>query len=210
MESPELLSGIFSQWLMAGCDEVRDRLGFVSQLVLTQGVILGLWGSASLFQHSDCCHASSLQPPLQLPARCEHQGPDDPRPSQPRRLCSAQRRQSGLKATDKKWLYLQVSPLLSQSSRTRQAFFLGVFIWVLLTGQEMLVSLLLRACACWSFSYGSEGLASLPRYLVPVVSSRRVDLCPLCRSIVGSEASIICAWSAVSQVVLSPPSPDQN
>lgn len=33
--NPKLLSGIFSQWLMAVCDEARDRLGFVSQLVLT-------------------------------------------------------------------------------------------------------------------------------------------------------------------------------
>lgn len=157
---------------------------------------MGLRGLASLFHHSDCCDASFLQPPLQLPAGCEHQGPDDPRPPQPRGLCSAQCRQRGLKATDKKWLYLQVSRLLSQSSRTRQTFFLGDFIWVLLTAQEMLFSVLLRAYACWSFSYGSEGLASLPRYLVPVVSSRQVDLYPLCRSIVGSEASIICACSA--------------
>lgn len=33
--NPELVSGIFSQCLMAVCDEARDRLGFVSQLVLT-------------------------------------------------------------------------------------------------------------------------------------------------------------------------------
>lgn len=151
-----------------------------------------------------------MQPPLQLPAGREHQGPDDPGRPQPRWLRSAQHRQCGLKTTDKKWLYLQVRPLLCQSSTAKQAFFLGDLIWGLLAVQQALVSMLLRACACWSFSYGSEGLASLPGYLVPAVSSRQKDLCPLCRPIVGSEASVICACSAVSRVVHSSPSPCQN
>lgn len=159
--------------------------------------------STSILALSD---ASSPQPPLQLPTGREHQGPDDPGPPQPRWLCSAQHGQHGLKATDKKWLYLQVSLLLCQ----RQAFLLGDFIWGLLAAWQMLVSMLLRACACWSFSYGSEGLASSLGYLVPPVSSRQKDLCPLCKSIVGSEASIICACSAVGRVVLSPLSPCQN
>lgn len=176
-----------------GCDEVRDRLGFVSRSVLTQGVISGPWGLAPPFYCPDCCDASSPQPPFQLPAGREHQGPDDPGPPQPCRLRSAQHGQCGLKATDK-WLYLQVSPLLCQRGRL---FSWGISSWGLLAAQQMLVSMLLRACACWSFSYGSEGLASLPGYLVPAVSSRQKDLCPLCRSIVGSEASVICACSAV-------------
>lgn len=65
----------------------------------------------------------------------------------------------------------------------------------------------MRACACWCFSHGSKKLASLPESLVPLVSSRQKDLCPLCRSIVGSEANVICACSAINQAVLSRPSP---
>lgn len=144
-------------------------------------------GAQLLHSSTDCCDAPSLQPPLQLPTGCEHQRPNDPGPPQPCRLCSAQRGQCGLKARDKKRLYLQVSPLLCQRGRL---FSWGGFIWGLLAAQQILVSVLAGLSAM--------GLRDLHLCLDVwfLRSSKQKDLCPFC--IVGSEANIICACSAVS------------
>lgn len=62
--------------------------------------MLGDTGLSTSCFSSDCCDAPFPQPPLQLPSGCEHQGPDDPGPAQPRWLRSAQHGQRSLEAAD--------------------------------------------------------------------------------------------------------------
>lgn len=193
---------------MAVCDEVRDRLGFVSWSGYNPGSDLGamrLGASVLALKLLPPCSLHSNSP---LDVSIKGQMIRDllnlagfVLPSTDSMASRPQTRSGSTCRSD---------PFSVRAAGQGRVFFLWDFIWGLFAAQRTLVSVLLRACACWSFSYGSEGLASLLGYLVPAVSSRQKDLCPLCGSIVGSEASVICACSAVSRVVLSLPSPCQN